>query len=390
MTGWKRLGKIALLVVFTALGFAMLFVPENRALGIVTVLFFGGGGLMWFLITRPRRGPLPGFRIRSDPTAEGSLPAFIADYDRRRLLVSGFGLVAMAVASGIMAVSGPVDAVERVLLLGIAVFFAVLGVIMIVRWRAGNRIALTSRGLGVKTPFGRIEVGWEDIVHIGDVELHANRFLAITVADPSRVRMRPHLRMAHWLQRSMMGVDLTFPLTALLVREEELTAALGRYRTDREARSRIGSAAELADLVASVPRAVEAQDATAPKERRPLGPRLAAAALLFVGVLLALLILLGLLDGDVTDAQRRSRLLGGAIIGIVAAGHLGAWALLRVGHRAGRWLGIGSGLGLFAFIALLAILADSDGRAAWVIGSAVVAIPLVVVAWGTRRTSSYP
>jgi hypothetical protein len=384
VTGWKRKGIVALFVVFTAFGVLMLFDAGSRAAGIVTILFFGGGGLMWFLITRPRRGPLPGFRIGSVSSAGGHLPALIADYDPRRLLIAGLGLVAMAAASAIMAAAGLGDAVERVVLVGCALLFGVLGLVSIVRWRAGNRIALTRRGLSATTPFGHIEVDWDDIVRIGEVEVHANRLLALTVADPSRVRMRPHLRMAHWLQRSMMGVDLTFPLTTLLVRQEELTAALERYRTDRDARGRIGNSEELADLLASVPPLPGAPEEVEPREHRPIGPRLAAGALLLVGAVLALFVLVGVLDGDVTAAERRSRTVGMAIVGVVAAGHLGAWALLRAGRNAGRWLGIGSGLLLLLLAILGTVTADPGARGPGAIATAVVAVPLVIVVWGTR------
>jgi hypothetical protein len=342
---------------------------------------------MWFLITSPRRGPLPGFRIGSESSGGGHVPSFIADYDARRLLIAGLGLVAMAVASAIMAVSGPGDAVERVILVGCALLFGVLGLVTIVRWRAGHRIALTRHGVTATTPFGHIEVHWDDIVRVGEVELHANRFLAITVADPSRVRMRPHLRMAHWLQRSMMGVDLTFPLTTLLVSQEELTAALERYSTDPDARGRIGSSAELADLVASIPAMPGAPEDGEPQEQRPLGPRLAGGALLLVGAVLALFVIVAALDDlddDLTGEQRRSRLVGGAVVSVLAAGHLGAWALLRAGRRAGRWLGIGSGLLLFFLTVFGTLDADPGARGSAAIAMAVAAVPLTIVIWGTR------
>ena len=191
--------------------------------------------------------------------------------------------------------------------------------------------------------------------------------------------------MAHLLQRSLMDVDLTFPLTTLLVREEELGTAFERYRTDRDARGRIGSAPELADLVASAPPSPAVDETQeAPRERRPLGPTVAAGVLLLVGVLLALVAFVGILDTDVTGDQRRSRLLGGAIIGVVAAGHLGAWALLRAGRQSGRWLGIGSALALLALAILGTFTADPEARLPVIIGSAVIGVELVVVIWGTR------
>jgi len=388
----KRFGMIALFVAFTVGGALIIVFGEDRIVGLVTVLFCGGGGTMWYLLTRPRPQPVPGFRIGSVSYRGGQQPAFIADYDRGHVLVASVGLLAMAAATGMIVLLPDTDrtsGVERLLIaIGGAVLFGGIGLLGLLRALRGSQLALMRDGLLATSPAGPIFVPWRAIATIGEMEVHQNRFLAVHVSDSAAIQMGRLQRLAHIAQRTMMNVDLTFPLRTLAIEPAELHAAMDRYLEHPDLRSRIGTPAELASVrEMSAPH--DATEATAAvKERGPLGPTLAAGSLLVVGGLVALFTLLGAID-DATPEQQRARLFGLGLFAFFAVVQLVAGVLVIRGRPLGRWLGILGAIAMLGLILLGIVRSDPDERYIGVILAALVAAHLVVVSWGLRGSDWY-
>jgi hypothetical protein len=390
----KRFGTIALFAAFTVGGALIIAFGEGeeRIVGLVTVLFCGGGGTMWYLLTRPRPQPVPGFRIGNVSYRGGQQPAFIADYDRGHVLVASVGLLAMAAATGMFVLLPDTDrtsGVERLLIaIGGAVLFGGVGLLGLLRASRGSQLALMRDGLLATSPAGTIFVPWNAIATTGEMEVHQTRFLAVHVSDVAAIQMGRLQRLAHIAQRSMMNVDLTFPLRTLAIEPVELHAAMDRYLEHPDLRSRIGMSAELASVrQAAAPQKASLATATV-KQRGPIGPKLAAGSMLVVGGLLALFTLIGAID-DATPEQQRARLFGLGLFAFFAVVQLVAGVLVIRGRQLGRWLGVGGAIAMLGLILLGIVRSDPDERYIGVILAAVVAAHLAVVSWGLRGRDWY-
>ena len=248
----KRAGMTALFGAFTLIGLAMALFGQgsDRLMGVATALFFGVGGAAWFVITAPP-GRVPGFRPGRVGRFGSIRSAFVVDYARGSAVIGGVALLAMAAATVLLFIVSLGDGagiVERALFLGAGVLFAAFGIFGLMTARVGSRLALTRDGVHLLSAAGEVFVPWDAITEIGEVSVHDNPFLALRVRSPDDIRMGQLQRLAHSVQRSMMGVDVTVPLRPLLVEPAELTTALERYVTVPEARVAVGSAEELATI----------------------------------------------------------------------------------------------------------------------------------------------
>jgi hypothetical protein len=385
----KRIGTIAIFVAFTAIGVVMAAVSagQDRILGLAIALFFGAGGLMWYLLTRPRSQPAAGLRIAMVTHRGQSRTAFVADYDRGHLLVASIGLVAMAAAAAgfiVLPSLGSPDELGTLLVgIGCAALLGGVGIFGLLRLRTRSQLALTRDGLLATGPAGATFAPWDAIADIGEVEMYSNRFLAIRAIDPARIEMGRLQRLMLSVQRSMAGADLTFPIRSLAVEPAELYGAIARYLGHPDLRARIGAADELAAIQAAVAPSVISERAIGAGERRPLAPTLAAASLLVVGALFGF-VTLAVILGDATPEEQTGRLLGGALFGVVALAQVSAGILVIRGVRIGRWLGIGGALALVG-LALLALLrSDADNRTVGLVITGIVIAHAALVAWGLR------
>jgi hypothetical protein len=383
----KRIGMTVLFATFTLLGAGIAVFGDgpNRLLGLAVVLFMGGGGVAWFVVTAGR--PRTDLRIGTVSAFDRYETGFIADYDSRRQLVGSAGALAMGTAAALFGFvpDGEGSTVVHPLLgAGLGALMGGIGLLGIMKAGRGSQVVLLPRGVAAISAPGPIFVPWNTIAAIGEMEVRGSPFLVIQVTDSTAVEMSRLQRLMHVLQRSLMNVDLSFPLLAMRTDPHQLRAALERYLEHPELRSSIGTAAELAAVVrdsASSP--AEAADEPRPA-RTPRSRGVAAASLLLVGALLAIVSLAAALD-EVTPAQERGRLLGLVIFGVLALVHVGAGILVLRGVGVGRWIGLAGALAVLAFGVLGLVRSDADSRTAGVVIVGILAVHTLLVAWGAVR-----
>lgn len=385
----KRIGLIALLLSITAIGLLMVMSGAEGAqlTGWALLLFCAGGGLIGFTVYGPLARQRNGFRNTFVTHRGQPHPAFVADYDRRRMLLGSAGLLGFAIAGVFIAASalGPPTQLEP-LLVGLACMglFGGLGVFGLLRARTGSQLALTRDGLLATGPVGPIFIEWDAMSSVDEIEMHHNRFLAVRADHSSRVESGPVQAISATLQRSLIGADLTFPLAALTVESSQLRAAMARYLNEPELRARIGADTELAAL-AVVANAGERRTGRATDQAAPLAPTLAAGSLVVVGTLLGLFSLAAFF-GEGAAEPRTGRLIGGALLSVLALAQLGAGALVIRGARIARWPGI-AGAVVLAGLGVVGLVA-ADPAQRWV-GSIVAGLAVghaVLVIWGLRGT----
>ncbi|QVQ53807.1 hypothetical protein J4H86_08870 [Spiractinospora alimapuensis] len=215
-----------LFVGLTAMSAVALF-TGSPVWGTIGILLFGGGGILYFVLTRnsgattrrrPARttyGHLPGMRRFTDEPAglvfPGSRLSTVATLlGSLVFVVAGLAMVAMAFAPS--ASHGPAGPVLLFLvgLAGITVFsvFGVLALLALAR--GGNGIALVADGVYFRAPAGRAWVGWDDLksVRLGD----GIQFL---VHSPEQITLTGLNRWLHRVNRDRFGMDVGYPTMLL-------------------------------------------------------------------------------------------------------------------------------------------------------------------------------
>jgi hypothetical protein len=386
--GLKRTGLGAIFVLFSigGLALAVFGAADDRFLGLALLLFFGGGGATWWLMTRPRRR-LEGLQVGTVGVAGGREPAFIARTDPRVLRVAGMGAIAMGAGALVLAVPAGLELsdVERVLFAAGGVFFVGIGLFSLYRSANSPNLALTRRGVRATGPAGWF-IPWDAIVGVGEIAVHDNPFLGIRVNDPAVVEMSRLPRVAQTAERSIMGTDVSFPLRTLTVDSAELGTAIGRYLEHPAERARIGRLDELTVIREAIPTEPATASAPEPERRGSVARALAIGSLFVVGGLL-LLICAGVVFGDSGSGSAGSRLLGAALVGALALAQIVAAILLVRRHAAGRWLGIGSVVGLLALTIIALVRSEPDERLVGVIIGAILLVQLGLLAIGARDSA---
>ena len=383
----KRIGMTTLFAIFTLLGAGIAVFGEgpNRLLGVAVILFMGGGGLGWFVVTAAR--PRTDLRIGTVNAFDRYETGFIADYDSRRQLVGSAAALTMGVAAALFGFvpDGEGSTVVHPLLgAGLAALMGGIGLLGIVKAGRGSQLILLPRGVAVISPPGPIFVPWTAIASIGEMEVRGSPFLVIQVTDPTAVEMSRLQRLMHVLQRSLMNVDLSFPLLAMRTDPQQLRAALERYHERPDLRAAIGTPAELDAVLGDSPSARPEVPDEPSRPGIPLSRRVAAASLLLVGALLAIVTLAAALD-EVSPAQERGRLIGLVIFGALALIHVGAGVMVLRGVRVARWIGLAAALAALALGMLGLARSDADSQTAGVVIVGILAVHTLLVAWGAMR-----
>ena len=383
----KRAGLIVLFVLFTIGGLAIAVFGEgsDRLLGLATVLIFGGGGAALWFMNRPNRR-LHGLQAGTIPAPGGREPVFIARSDPVVLRVAALGCIAMGAGTLMFAVPGGSDAdvVERLLLGAGGVFLVGIGLFSAYRSANSPKLVLARSGIRATGPAGWF-VPWEAVAGIGELVVHENPFLAIRVTDPAAIEMSGAQQLLHAAERSIMGTDLSFPLRTLTVDPAELNAAIERYLEQPEERAGIGRPDELALVRGEIPAEPTTPPTSEPRRRRPLAGALAIGSLFIVGGLL-LLVCLAALSEEPEPGSEGARLLGIALVAALASVQVAAAILLVRRQVVGRWLAIGSVIGLLVLALLGLVRSESDGRAFGLVLTAILLAELAVVVVGGRVT----
>ena len=165
---------------FTAIAVAILvFDPEERALGWMAVLFFGGCVLVLSTPLLSRSGNR--VRIVSDGLESG----FLFPLARAKQIVLVVACAGIAVAGVFITLSG-----SPVIGLACTVFMGGVGVFALMRLAKGGRgLLLTPTRVAVIVN-GRRELTWDEIAMVALYGDASARVLGITAVDPGRIAAR--------------------------------------------------------------------------------------------------------------------------------------------------------------------------------------------------------
>jgi hypothetical protein len=248
-------------------------------------------------------------------------------------------------------------------------------VVLAMSVRRPGRFSLTPVGLLVESAVGRAFAPWDQIVSVGRTHIQRQDMLTVDVADISRIETSPRLSWLKRLNQSMGMPDLAFPTSLLGERADALERAIGHYIDHPDARSRVGTPAELERLLGNPAAQGNHGALRAQQARKPAGesaPSTAARALLWLGGAVGLLFTVAGALGGSDPGRETSHLLGVLVFGTTSVAALAAAWLLPRWRRAGR------GFGLFAvaggiFIGWLLTQSSRSGLGAVLIGIAIVA-----------------
>lgn len=381
----KRYGMALVLVLVTIIGggLAIFGTGGDRVLGVSVALMFGGGGLAWWMVNRPRQAAMPGFQVGAVTTVDGREVAFVAHSDRKVLIAGVVGCLAFA--GGMLLIGlGPArpDGTEGVLLVAGGLFMIGVGLFGLMRIAASSHLALTRRGLHATGPGGWF-VPWDAIAWVGDIAVHGNPFVAVRLTDPRSVEVGRSQRIVRWLQRSVMGVDLSIPIRTLTVDPAELFGAIARYREHPEHRGRIGTTDELAAIRSAAAPEINSPPVRGPRRRRSIRRILAIGSLLLAGGVFVLLSI-GVAFDEVPPGRELARAINVVLLGGFAIGQLVAGGLLIRNVRIGRRIAIGSTAGIIALILYGLARSDPDRLLTGLTLLALVAGQLLLVVFGAR------
>jgi hypothetical protein len=221
-SGVKRTGMTAGFVLATIIGGGLVIFGTggDQLFGLAVGLMFGGGGLAWWMVNRPRDRPMPGFQIGAVSDLGGRDVAFVARSDRKVLIAGVVGCLAFGGGMLLVALApddaGRLDDIEAVIFIVGGLFMIGVGLFGLVRAANKSHFALTRRGLHATGPAGWF-VPWDAIAGLDEIAVHGNPFLGIRVGDPRAIEIGRFQRIANVLQRSTMGVDLSMPIRTLTV-----------------------------------------------------------------------------------------------------------------------------------------------------------------------------
>ena len=219
---------------FSALGIAMLIVAEgaDRLFGSITVLFFGVGGVVYFLLPRFTRGGREGARPGVVEYRGERRPASVFPLSRAKLRLRVLGCAAFRRGRR----AAPRDGafwlgLATTLLFG---FVGLLGV-----RKAFSRhayVALTPEGILSRAGTSYL-VPWDAIDDVSIVENHGSRMVSLST-DPASVETTTG-QLAVLLGRGAGFPELSF--SGLVASEDELRTTIEPYFRRPEEREGIGA-----------------------------------------------------------------------------------------------------------------------------------------------------
>lgn len=203
---------------------ALIAIPGNPHLGVVVLLFFGGGAAIaaWTIRNKLREF---GFRGRSVSVEPG-----------RKIPMNTPFL--MTLAAGLLIVGGATASVAPPLVMALGVFIALVGLVMLGLWAGGffrRWIRFDPDGLVFGEPRLEFEIPWDSLVRIQEVIIADAPLVLLYVDSLGSIKVRPDgaaAKLRRRIQRT--GLAISPPNYGLDVMP--LLLALERYARNPEAR----------------------------------------------------------------------------------------------------------------------------------------------------------
>lgn len=231
----KRVLLAAASIALTTIGAVMLFVGQgrDRVWGLACLLFFGFGGLAYFLLpalTRRGRGV-----ERREIEHNGVLqPAIVFVQSRAKIRVAVVGCVAFALAGVLLIFVG-----EKLIGWITAVVFGAFAAVGATRAFGGPMyVALLRDGI-LHRAAGTAFVPWEAITEVAVMEINDAKFVGVR-ADPTAIEASTAIQLGIMAGRGIAGVEMSY--SGLVATEEELCGAIEHFLNDPDARARVGDA----------------------------------------------------------------------------------------------------------------------------------------------------
>lgn len=223
----------------------------GQPLGFIGVLFFGGGGAVYFYLDNPGRagdarvrahhGTLPGADRHTSQPVGVVFPA-----ERGRQVVTAIGAaifvvtgVAFVVYGGVL---GLIVGAVCVLVFG---FFGVLAFAGSLSGHGG--IALLPEGVYCRMPAGTAWLPWEAIGSVRVLRSQGQASVALRADPPGAIALTGPNRWLRGFNRRRFKMDVAYPGPGA----PELCAAIQRYAKDPGARSRRADPAAAAEATAA-------------------------------------------------------------------------------------------------------------------------------------------
>ena len=216
--------------------------PSTRAVGILGLIFFGGGGLCYLVADQiQHRGP------SSEEGTVGvdgvAVPAQIFRlHPAKKIVAIIFGF--LLIASGILMVvwadvlgegtSRHNPTFVRVIGVALTGLFAWFTLRAIPRVRRETYVALTEAGIAARTLDADVFVPWEAIDTVGIRKKHGAVMIGLDIGNAELVKGQGDASMT--INRRMMGADILFPGNMLTGRPADLLVAI-RERLAARART---------------------------------------------------------------------------------------------------------------------------------------------------------
>jgi hypothetical protein len=237
-------------IVFTSVGLIMLVAGEgaDRMWGLITALFFGVGGTVWFVLPRLTRSAREGVHTDVIRFRGSTRPALVFRLSKAKRRIALVGTSAFTVV-GILFVLNATALAESgqdnpawllligLLCIGVFGFLTVLGAAS--EFSSGASVALIPEGIvsgGAVTSF----LPWEAVEEVTMIDVRGTPMVGVVARDPTAVETSALGRILALVGRKTTGVDLAF--AGLAAPLGVLADALRRYHHHPEEREHIGGA----------------------------------------------------------------------------------------------------------------------------------------------------
>ena len=238
-------------LLFTTVGLVVVVSGEgaDRIWGLISVLLFGVGGVVWFLVPRLTRSVREGVRTEMVSFRGERRPALVFPFSRakRRVALVGAAVftavgILFVVYASALAESG-IRYRDPAWLLFVGIFCTVVfGFVTLLglanELSAGTSVALLPEGILARGPVSSF-VPWDAVADVATIEIRGTPMVAVVARDPDAVETTALGRILMLLGRKWTGVDLGF--TGLVAPLGVLEEAIREYVEHPEERARIGS-----------------------------------------------------------------------------------------------------------------------------------------------------